>query len=507
MSIGLHRPLCPDGLSALDAPSDTPCAQQARPFVLAATILASAMTFIDGSIVTIALPALQSDLGAAFASLQWIVNAYALFLGGLILVGGAAGDRLGRRRIFTIGLVVFAIASLACAISPGVAWLIVARSVQGIGAALLVPQSLAIIAAAFPRDVRGRAIGMWAGASAIATAFGPPLGGLLIDAIGWRSVFWINLPLAAVALWLTVTHVPESRDQAANGAIDWVGGLLAIVSFGALTAGLTVLVEPGHTMLLPLALIVLGSIGLLALVHTELSMSNPLVPVSLFASRDFTAANLMTFLLYGALSAVLFLLPFDLIERRGLSAIEVGLTLLPLGVTIGVASRFAGAWADRFGPRRPLALGSALVAAAAAGFAAGNEGYETGVLVPVLVMSLGMAIVVTPLTTVVMNSAPDAQAGAASGVNNAASRLAGLFAVAIVGAVASITFSGSFDAAALAEAAPPFGQLPPRTAPDWPVLEEAFLRAYGVAMTIAAACALLAAFIAGFLVSPEGASQ
>ncbi len=459
------------------------------------------MTFIDGSIVTIALPALQSDLGASFASLQWIVNGYALFLGGLILIGGAAGDRFGRRRIFTIGLVVFATASLACATAPGVVSLIVARSVQGIGAALLVPQSLAIIAAAFPRDVRGRAIGMWASASAIATAFGPPLGGLLIDSVGWRAVFWINLPLSVGALWLTVAHVPESRDEAATGAIDWIGGLLAIVAFGALTAGFTVLVEPGAALFLPFALIVLGLMGLVALAHAEGSVSNPLVPASLFASRDFTGANLMTLLLYGALSAVLFLLPFDLIERRGLSAIEVGLTLLPLGLIIGAVSRFAGAWADRVGPRRPLVLGSALVAAAAAGFATGTESYPAGVLVPVLLMSLGMAIVVAPLTTVVMNSAPDAQAGAASGVNNAASRLAGLFAVAIVGAVASILFSRFVDAAALSEAAPLFGALPPRSAPDWPVLEAAFLRAYGVAMTIAAACALVAAFIAGFLTS------
>lgn len=501
MSIGIHRQLCPDGLSAVDAACDTPCAEHARPFVLAATILGSAVAFIDGSIVTIALPALQADLGVTFASLQWIVNAYALFLGGLILVGGAAGDRFGRRRIFTTGLAVFAAASLVCAISPSVVSLIAARSVQGIGAALLVPQSLAIIAAAFPRDIRGRAIGMWASASAITTAFGPPLGGLLIDWMGWRSVFWIDLPLCAGALWLAAAHVPESRDEMADGTIDWLGGLLAIVSLGALTAGLTVFVGMGHAALLPLSLIVLGLIGLVALTHTELSTPNPLVPVSLFASRDFTGANLMTLLLYGALAIVLFLLPFDLIERRGLSAIEVGLTLLPFGLIIGVGSRLADAWAGRVGPRRPLVLGSALVAAGAAALAVGSESYAAGVLVPVLVMSLGMAIVVAPLTTVVMNSAPDAHSGTASGVNNAASRLAGLFAVVIASAVASIAFSDFLDAAALSSAAPPFGELPPRSAVDWPVLEGAFLRAYGVAMTLAAAFALVAAFIAWFLIS------
>ena len=499
--IGFHRPLRPEGRLAADAPCDAPCAESARPFVLAATILASAMAFIDGSIVTIALPVLQADLGATFGSIQWVVNAYALLLGGLLLVGGAAGDRFGRRRTFIIGLVVFAVASLACAAAPSVQSLIVARSIQGIGAALLVPQSLAIIAASFPRDVRGRAIGIWAGASAITTALGPPLGGVLIDWIGWRSTFWINLPLSAGALWLAATHVPESRDQAANGPLDWQGGVLAIVGFGALTGGLTLLAEAGEVMTVPLVLLGIGVVGLVVLLRTERAAANPLVPLALFASRSFTGANLMTLLLYGALSAVLFLLPFDLIERRGLSPIQVGLTLLPFGLIIGIVSRFAGAWADRIGPRWPLVLGSVLVAVAAAGLALGTDSFWTGVLTPVLVMSLGMAVVVAPLTTAVMNSAPDAQSGAASGVNNAASRLAGLFAVAIVGAAASVIFFDAVDAAALSRTASSFGELPPLSDPDRSQLEAAFVYAYGVAMTLAAVWALLAALIAGLFVS------
>jgi EmrB/QacA subfamily drug resistance transporter len=496
MSIGLHRPLCPEGRSAAGIACDAPCAASARPFVLAATTLASAMAFIDGSIVTIALPVLQADLGATFGLLQWIVNGYALFLGGLILVGGAAGDRFGRRRVFTAGIVIFALASSACALAPSAELLIAARCLQGVGGALLVPQSLAIIAAAFPRDARGRAIGIWAGASAITTALGPPLGGMLIDWVGWRSVFWLNLPLSAAALWLAATHVPESRDDAAKGGLDWRGGLFAILGFGALTVGLTLLVEPGRGLAVPLTLLGAGAVGVAALVRTEMSATNPLVPLALFASRTFTSANLMTLLLYGALSAVLFLLPFDLIERRALSAVEVGLTLLPFGLIIGSVSRFAGAWADRVGPRWPLALGSALVAAAAAGLATGIESFWLGVLVPVAAMSLGMAIVVTPLTTAVMNSAPDAQSGAASGVNNAASRLAGLFAVAIVGALASAVFFRSVDAVAPMSSPPHFGDLLSASAPNRPLLETAFVHAYAVAMSLAAAWAFLAALIA-----------
>lgn len=499
--VGFHRPLCPDGRTAADAPADTPCQVSARPFVLAATILASAMAFIDGSIVTIALPVLQVDLGASFASLQWVVNAYLLLLGSLILIGGSAGDRFGRKRIFVLGLVIFTAASLACATAPSVRWLIAARSIQGVGAALLVPQSLAIIAAAFPRDVRGRAIGIWAGASAVTTALGPPLGGVLIDWIGWRSVFWINLPLAAAALWLAASYVPESRDKAADGRLDWIGGALAIVGFGGATGGLTLLAEPGATNSLPLILLGVGLVSLIVFLRIEMSAARPLVPLSLFASRDFAGANVMTLLLYGALSAALFLLPFDLIERRGLSAIQVGLTLLPFGLIIGIGSRFAGAWADRDGPRWPLVLGSTLVAAAAAGLGLAGESLWIAVLIPILVMSLGMAIVVAPLTTAVMNSAPDVRSGAASGINNAVSRLAGLFAVAIVGAASSVIFADSVDASFLSEGASRFGELPAATDPSRMALETAFVDAYRASMFLAAAWAFLAALIAGLYVS------
>jgi EmrB/QacA subfamily drug resistance transporter len=452
------------------------------------------------------MPALQADLDATFASLQWVVNGYALLLGALILVGGAAGDRFGRRRVFAFGLVVFGLASIACATAASIQWLIVARAAQGIGAALLVPQSLAIIAAAFPREVRGRAIGLWAGASAMTTALGPPLGGILIEWLGWRSVFWINLPLCAAALWLTATHVPESRAEAAHGPLDWLGGVLAIVAFGSLAAGLTVFAEPEGTTAGAVILLAVGSAGLFALLRAERSAANPLVPLSLFASREFTGANLVTLLLYGALSAVLFLLPFDLIERRGLSAIEVGFLLLPFGLIIGIGSHYVGGWADRVGPRRPLVLGSALVSLASAGLALGLGGVAVGVLGPVLVMSVGMAFVAAPLTTAVMNAAPDSQSGAASGVNNAASRLAGLFAVAIVGAAANLVFLAGIDAATASATAPRFGDLPPLVDSARLGVEAAFVDAYRFSMALATGAGLSATLLAALLVPAKRAA-
>lgn len=374
----LHRPWCPEGRTVPAVEDGVPCEERARPFVLAATILASAMAFIDGSVVTIALPALQGDFGASFSSLQWVVNAYALLMGGLILIGGGAGDRFGRRRMFIMGIAVFALASFACAQAPSIEALIAARAAQGMGAALLVPQSLAIIASSFPKEVRGRAIGIWAGASAITTAMGPPLGGFLIDALDWRAVFWINLPLSVVAVWLALRYVPESRDQNASGPLDWRGGVLAVLAFGALTVALTLLPE-SHGLSTPVVVLLgIGLVGLALFVRIEARALNPLVPLALFRSRAFSAANVMTLFLYGALSGILFLLPFDLIERRGLSATEVGATLLPMGVVIGAVSRFAGRVADRHGPRILLVLGSLFVTAAALGLAAQLENFGLG---------------------------------------------------------------------------------------------------------------------------------
>ncbi len=461
--------------------------------VLAATVLASAMAFIDGSVATIALPVIQKEFGARFQELQWVVNAYTLMLGALILVGGALGDSVGRRRIFVIGIAIFAAASLTCAGATSIAMLIAARAVQGVGAALLVPQSLAIIAASFPRNVRGKAIGVWAAASAITTSLGPPVGGFVIDAWSWRVAFLINLPLSIAALILSFTHVPESRDPGAR-SIDWLGSALAVLSLGALTYGLTLLSgRASAESAAAVAAFAIALVGLFVFLLAERRAASPILPGALFKSRAFVVANLVTLFLYGALAGVIFLLPFDLIARRGMSASAVGLTLLPFGLIIGLLSRLSGGLADRFGARNLLVGGSLVVAVAIATIAFHMANYWLGIFAPITLMALGMAAVVTPLTTVVMNAVSDAHSGTASGINNAASRVAGLIAVAGLGAMAGLIFAQ--------HGAPPdtrFGELPAIGDPARAALERAFVRAYSGAMAAAAVLAALAALTAFF---------
>jgi EmrB/QacA subfamily drug resistance transporter len=488
-----HRPIAPDGHAAKAAVCTSPCEERSRPFVLAATILASAMAFIDGSVVTIALPAIQAGFQTSFAAAQWIVNAYALFLGGLILIGGGAGDRFGRRRMFILGIGLFAIASIICAIAPDIETLIAARALKGIGAALLVPQSLAIIAASFPKGVRGRAIGIWAGASAITTALGPAVGGLLIDAFSWRAVFWINLPFCVTAVWLAIRHVPESRDESITGKLDAMGGFLGVAAFGLLTVGLTRLAGSPASTFSTSVIVALGFLLLSAFVLQERRAQSPLMPLSLFENPAFTGANLVTLFLYGALTGVLFLLPFDLIERRDMSATAVGLTLLPFGLIIGLLSGRAGALGDRFGTRPMLVIGSLLVAVASAGLGLRIGGFWTAVFGPIVLLSVGMAVVVAPLTTTVMNSAPDEQSGAASGINNAASRLAGLLSVALIGALATLVFRAMIDGST--SGGERFGALPDVGDATRSTLESAFDRAYSVSMWMTCSWGLLAAAV------------
>jgi EmrB/QacA subfamily drug resistance transporter len=462
-----------------------------RAGILSATILASSMAFIDSSVVTIALPAMQRGLGATLADMQWVSNAYLLLLGSLILVGGGLGDRVGRRLIFLVGIALFVFASVLCAAAPTVDVLIVARLLQGIGAALLVPQSLAIISATYPKEERGRAIGTWAAASSITTSLGPPLGGFLVDLLSWRVVFWINVPIAAVALWLTFAHVPENKDEGARGPIDWAGAAIAVLAFGALTYGLTAISDEAIGRTLIVAAIVLGLAGIALFVYLETRVANPIMPPELFRLPVFTGANIVTVFLYGALAGMLFLLPFDLQARRGLTASEAGLTLLPIGIIIGVLSRQMGSLADRWGPRPFLVVGPFLVGLCAIGLALNLSSYWLGIVLPVLLFSLGMSIVVSPLTTAVMNSVPDTRSGAASGVNNAASRIAGVLAIAVFGAAASLVFSWS-------DGGGRFGVLPPPGDPSRPALESAFVVAYSTAMTLAALWCFIAAFAAFF---------
>ena len=314
------------------------------------------MAFIDGTGVNVALPVIQKSLQASVASAQWVVEAYALFLSALVLVGGSVADRVGRRRIFSVGTVVFAASSLACGLALDVRWLISARAVQGVGAALLVPSSLAILGAAFPPSQRGRAVGTWSALTAISAAVGPILGGWLVQSVSWRAVFYLNLPIAAAVLWISARKVPESRNPSA-GSLDLAGAVLATVGLGVVIFGLIEAPSIGWSDPRAWGSAAAGALTLAAFVAVERRSSHPMVPTGLFRIRSFAAANLLTFFLYAALSATFFFLPFDLIQGRGYSPAAAGATMLPLVIAMSLLSRPAGALADRFGARSPLTVG------------------------------------------------------------------------------------------------------------------------------------------------------
>ena len=412
-------------------------------WVLAATILASSMAFIDGTVVNVALPFLQTNLNATAIGIQWVVEAYALFLSALLLVGGSLGDRYGRRRIFNIGVVVFALASAACGLAANIEQLIAARAVQGIGGALLVPGSLALISSSFNEAERGKAIGTWSGFSAMTTAFGPVLGGWLVEHVSWRAVFFLNVPLALAVIVISVWHVPESREEDQRGRLDWLGAALATLGLGALVYGLIESPRLGFSSWLVIVTLIGGVVCLALFVLHEARTKNPMVPLRLFHSRDFAGANLLTLLLYAALSGTFFFFTLNLIQVQGYSATAAGAALLPFVVIMFSLSRWSGGLINRMGARLPLVVGPAIAAAGFALFALPgvSRNFWTSFLPAVLVLGLGMAITVAPLTTTVMDSVSEEQAGTASGINNAVSRTAGLLAVAVFGVVILHAFS------------------------------------------------------------------
>jgi EmrB/QacA subfamily drug resistance transporter len=420
-----------------------------RRYVLAATILGSSMVFIDGTVVNVALPALQSAFHATAIDVQWVIESYALFLAALLLVGGSLGDHFGRRRIYGAGVTIFTLASICCGLAAGVTQLIIARAVQGIGGALLVPGSLAIISTSFPKEERGQAIGVWSGFSAITAAIGPVMGGWLIEHVSWRAVFFINVPLAIAVLALTYCFVPESRDAGSVGELDWLGALLATAGLGGLVYGLIESSRRGFANKMVLGAVLIGAAASILFFVAESRHKNPMLPLSLFRSMDFSGANLLTLLLYAALSGLFYFLPLNLIQVQGFSATAAGATLIPFTLIIFLLSRWAGGLVARYGGRLPLVVGPMIAAAGFALFVRPNahSNYWTMFFPAVIVLGFGMAISVAPLTTTVMNAVDERWAGIASGVNNAVSRTAGLLSIAVFGIVMLQTFGHKFEQA------------------------------------------------------------
>jgi EmrB/QacA subfamily drug resistance transporter len=422
------------------------CAENSKPWVLAVTIMASTISYIDESVVNVALPTIEADLKTSAAVVQWLVNAYMLSLTALVLVGGAAGDQLGRRRVFIAGTAIFAAASLWCGLSGDIGQLILARAVQGAGAALLIPCSLAIIGATFDESERGKAIGTWAGFSAISAAFGPVLGGWIVDHVSWRWIFLINPFIALPAIWIALRHVPESRgDEAAHG-LDWRGALLALSGLGSLVYGLIAAPERGWGDAAVIVSLAAGVALLAAFAWEEMRSPAPMMPPRLFALRMFAGVNLLTLLLYAGLGGAFFFLPFLLIQVHGFSATLAGAAFLPFTLIMAVLSRWSGGLIDRFGARTPLIAGPAVTAAGFALLAMLDATASYGLLLtPMIVLGIGMAVTVAPLTTSVINAVPERQAGTASGINNAVASLASLLAVAILGAVALDVHNRALD--------------------------------------------------------------
>ena len=494
----------------------------ARRWTLVSAVLGSGMAFMDGTVVNVALPAIQRSLDASGADAQWVIEAYALFLAALLLVGGALGDRFGRKRVFLVGAAVFTLASAACAAAHGINQLIAARAVQGIGAALLVPGSLALLGANFPQETRGRAIGTWSAFSGITAAVGPVVGGFLVDHFSWHWAFLLNLPFGVLLLAACAAKVPESRGDAAQAPVDIVGACTATIGLAAIVFAL--IEAPAHRIGMATAtgVALAGLMALVVFFAWEARAARPMMPLRMFRNRDFAGANLLTLLLYAALGGALYFIPLDLIQVRGWSATGAGAALLPFVAIMFALSRFAGALVDRVGARLPLVVGPSVASAGFALFAltAADDNYWTSFLPAIVVLGLGMTLTISPLTTTVMNALGDAFAGTASGVNNAVSRAAGLLAIAAFGAVLAHVFEARLhdalnlstlprDAAEHVMAqqrnlgaitAPP-GASPAVVAEVHRVVGAVFVAGFRAVMWIAAALALASAGCAAWLIS------
>jgi EmrB/QacA subfamily drug resistance transporter len=433
-----------------------PCAEAAEPWILVVAILGSSMAFIDSTVVNVALPAIQSSLGATVTSMQWVVEAYGLLLSALILTGGALGDVFGRKRMFLLGVSVFAAASVACGLAANIRELVIARAVQGFGAAFLVPGSLSIISASFSESKRGRAIGTWSGFTSITTAAGPVLGGWLIEHASWRWAFFLNIPIAVAVIALSFWWVPESKGERKRDDIDWIGALLVTAGLTGLTYGFIESSSRSWTNAAVWGALVVGGMCLVCFRYFEDRASSPMVPFDLFRSPNFSGGNLLTFFLYAALGIFFFLFPLNLIQVQHYSATATGAAALPFILLMFLLSRWSGGLVARFGAKGPLIIGPLIAGVGFLCFCLPSigGGYWKTFFPGFVVLGLGMAVTVAPLTTVVMGAVDQNLAGTASGINNAVARAAGLLAIAVFGAVMVSLFSHYLNARITALALP-----------------------------------------------------